>query len=1655
MTKPTLIAKSLRCAALLASTAISTAALANDLPTGGEVAAGAVSIGAPAAGNMTITQHSDRAVVNWTSFSVGEGNAVNIAQPGAQSALLNRVTGDATSVIAGQINANGQVFLVNPNGIAITKSGTVNAAAFTASTLDISDRDFMAGGDAITVTASANAQVMRLRAGLSDLMSPDLADGTLLVAGVATMEGSDQAALDLTGDGFLRLGLPTGSIEVAGTINANTVVLTAGTARDAARGVVNLSGVINATGVESKGGVVRLTGDVINLTGATIDASGTLGGGSIEIGGGYQGTGDLAHATDLNVDAASVIRADALVQGDGGDVVLWSDHKTAFAGTITARGGANSGDGGNAEVSGKALLAYTGFTNLLAPKGKTGDLLLDPYDVTILDSPGSTSAGFTATGDNSFIDVTTLTNALGSANVTVSTGSGGSQAGNITVVSPIFWNAATTLELSAAGDIAIIADIASASANAGLILRADNDGSGSGTVTFGAGIVDFSETGSTIDIYYNPTSYASPTNYSGNVNSGTLTSWMLVNTLQNLQDMNTNLAGTYALSKSIDASETASWNSGAGFAPIGNGSSNNFTGKFDGQGHVISGLTINRPTTNYVGLFGYISDATISNVGLEGGSISGNSNVGGLVGEAYNNTTISNAYATGAVSGTLIAGGLVGEAYNNTMISNAYATGTVSGNSIVGGLVGRTSTNTTISNAYATGAVSEVLYAGGLVGFAWQSTISNSYWDVYSTRQAGALGFDNGSTVVNVSSVTSDPAKSGDANYAFKPSAYANFDFTNDWFMVDGSTRPFGRWEYATDITNAHQLQLMAMNLSASYTLGAKIDLSETGAVTSGSPETYAGMWSSAGFSPVGDGSNKFTGTFDGQGHIISGLTIERPDQNYVGLFGYVDGGSISNVGLEIVSVSGYQQVGGLAARADNAAIENAHTTGTVSGNSITGALSGYTISSTIRNVYSTASVEAGPYSGGLIGSAVNTAITNAYATGSVDGGLFSGGLIGSVNNSAIANAYATGSVTAGSRAGGLIGSINKGSITNAYATGLVSGSLYVGGLVGNATEVTVSNSYWDSYGTGQSEGIGNNSGATIDNVLPVTSDPAQSAASNYAFKASAWSNFATGGVSDLDTVGGQDKAWRIYDGHTTPLLKAFMTKLEGTASGGETVTYNGAEQSLTPTFSSPYSYDESLILGLSDNVKGTDAGSYSVADNLYSVQQGYDLVLTGSGALTITPRALTVTYTANAASSIYGNTIGTLPGTATASGLQGSDTLANVTSGTAAFATTAGKTSNVGSYAITGSGLSANSGNYTFTFVQADANATALTITPRALTVTYIANAASSIYGDAISGLTGEVLSEGLVNGDELSGTASWTTIADGKSNVGGYAITGSGLSASANYDVTTVQADANANALTITPRALTVTYTANAASSIYGDAISGLTGSVSNEGLVNGDELSGTASWTTIADGKSNVGGYAITGSGLSASANYDVITVQADAKATALTITPRALTVTYAANASQMTAGGNLPSLGGTVSQEGLVNGDELSGTASWTTPADSSSEAGSYAITGAGVGASANYTVTAQQAEGNATALTIVSAANPNPEPGPNPEPTPEPTPAPIISGATPDITAGALYGDLDDSGEGSFLGSGSFGEDTVFGDQSGFESIESFCEDGSC
>jgi hypothetical protein len=469
-----------------------------------------------------------------------------------------------------------------------------------------------------------------------------------------------------------------------------------------------------------------------------------------------------------------------------------------------------------------------------------------------------------------------------------------------------------------------------------------------------------------------------------------------VTTLDQLQAINGSLDGDFALFDDLDAGDTANWNGGAGFVPIGNCSAG-FNGRFDGLGHVVVDPTIHLDSGSLcVGLFGGLGiGGVVRNVGVDGGSVIGANAVGGLVG--YNDAgTISGAWATGSVTAANFGGGLVG--FTTGDVSNAYATGSVTVSvDGAGGLTG--GSRGTISNTWASGTVtSSGSMVGGLAGEALDGSVESSYWDSFSTGQGSGVGVVNdNATVTDVTAVSSDPAQSGAANYAFTQSAYdtASGQFLGTfgstpgsaiWTMVDGSTRPFLQTEYATDINTAHALQLMTMAKDASYALGRHIDAGETGR-NDGTAANSSGMWAQAGFVPVGTDGPRFVGRFDGQHHIISGLTIRRPDEPWVGLFGKSGTAVVQNVGLENVSIEGSDDVGGLMGLGQGASIGNVYVTGNVSGvESVGGVVGAIEQGSSLSNAYATASVSCTVnYVGGLVGASAGS-IDTVYSAGTVSG---------------------------------------------------------------------------------------------------------------------------------------------------------------------------------------------------------------------------------------------------------------------------------------------------------------------------------------------------------------------------------------------------------------------------------------------------------------------------------------------------------------------------------------------------------------------------------------------------------------------------------------------------------------------------------------------
>ena len=366
------------------------------IPNGASVVAGSANIQVNG-NNLNINSLSDRTIINWNNFSVGSGNAVNFNQPGLSSAVLNRVISTNPSAINGIINSNGNVMLVNPNGIVIGSGGVINTNGFTASVFDISNEDFLNGGD-LTFSGNSSASVINAGSIFTGSGGIHLLGNTVINTGLIESSGN----INLLSGGTVQLKngvtytqadaatIQNGISETAGLIRNSGTIRATGSMEVggevylvAPGGKVFNEGMIAAS-KSNVGGNVVVTGNEVELKNATIDVSGDNGGGQVNIGGGFQGKDpSILNAATTTVDENTLIIADALVNGDGGQVVVWSDEATDFAGTISSRGGSSGGNGGLVEVSGMSL-AFDGKVSTTAANGATGWLLLDPVGIRII-----------------------------------------------------------------------------------------------------------------------------------------------------------------------------------------------------------------------------------------------------------------------------------------------------------------------------------------------------------------------------------------------------------------------------------------------------------------------------------------------------------------------------------------------------------------------------------------------------------------------------------------------------------------------------------------------------------------------------------------------------------------------------------------------------------------------------------------------------------------------------------------------------------------------------------------------------------------------------------------------------------------------------------------------------------------------------------------------------------------------------------------------------------------------------------------------------------------------------------------------------------------------------------------------------------------------
>lgn len=577
-------------------------------------------------------------------------------------------------------------------------------------------------------------------------------------------------------------------------------------------------------------------------------------------------------------------------------------------------------------------------------------------------------------------------------------------------------------------------------------------------------------------------------------NSATATvvdGYMWVEDVNQLQAIDTNLEGNYALRNSIDATATSSWNNNDGFKQIGTEINKAFTGKFDGLDYNIFGLTINRSGEDNVGLFGVVNGATINNVTLVGGSITGDSYVGGIVGNAIGeNTVISNATNSASVTGNSQVGGIVGiitgNSVNKSKVNNVINTGTINGNAgnDVGGLIGSLNKSQLIGNSYNLGAVTSSGHdVGGLVGSASNSTIGDGTNLVYNRLDVtgaynvgGIVGNMEGSTVQN---------------------AENSGTVTATLYSVDNDGNSNGKYNYhSAEYKGEHEVDVNVANVG--------------GIVGSA---TYAYIQNNGTYIKVSSTINNVTNTGDVSSSKVGGEEYYAAG-NVGGVVGSAVNTNITNATNKENSVRGAHNVGGIAGYFSGTGTINK---GINDGGDImaTGArYDGNFVRETVRPITGDANES---FIIGNIGGIVGYMEGNgAKVTGSANRGTVHtdepgdptnvkdwqkaanvGGIVGKIdrrttgnlkndNNeidvtkAAVSNSYNTGDVLGYTGVGGVAGMMYNGEIAASYNLGYLrttrqsqQGSsidaLNMGGIVGDTTELSGAEVYlYDVYNKGQ-----------------------------------------------------------------------------------------------------------------------------------------------------------------------------------------------------------------------------------------------------------------------------------------------------------------------------------------------------------------------------------------------------------------------------------------------------------------------------------------------------------------------------------------------------------------------------------------------------------
>jgi filamentous hemagglutinin family protein len=740
---------------LVALQAIFPGGMAYALPHGGIVTSGKGTVSV--VGNtLTVNQASNFLMTKWSSFNIWTGQTVRFVQPSRSSIAINTILGNTATNIFGRLLANGQVWLVNPNGVVFGPGAEVNTRGLLVSALSLN-------GTSSQPTFSGT--------------------GTVSNAG------------SLTGDYYLAL--IGSSVTNKGTLNSSNVDMLAGT--NVSLTFANndiLSYAINANTIPA---LAANSGKIV------------ANGGSVWVAAGAKDS--IAKSV---VNNTGVIEAQTLASGKNGQIWLLAGDTNGtvnVGGTLNASA-PNGGNGGNIDTSAGRVNILNGLAvSTISTNGKDGTWTIDPNSFYVGENTGAANSTYGNVMNYEDVSGIELGNFLNSANIVIDSTMGAKGTlGNIYVDAPVSWNSGNSLTLNAVNNVMVNANIKN-SGSGNITLRADDISigglstnttggipSGIGSVFIGSG--DVVGTTGTVYIYTNPSNYstalvnpATGTAYT-NANGGGLQAFDLLSTTADLSYIDTHqttsqiLANNYALNQ--DLTLGTGFSSG-NWTPFGS-SSVPYSGIFNGQGHSISGLDINLPTSNYVGFFGYAT-GTIKNFGLISPTINGSTYVGALAGYSSGNASndyISSSISSGSVTGnTSYVGGMFGE-YTGTG-SNLWATTTInmapSASGDFGGLVGLVSSGNLSDSWYGGKMVfgSGTPTYGGFVGYnSGTSSYASDYYNssllptspTPTTEPSGVTGL-----TTTQFSTASNFGFSSSFNSFSSTGGFSSSSVTNPWFM--------------------------------------------------------------------------------------------------------------------------------------------------------------------------------------------------------------------------------------------------------------------------------------------------------------------------------------------------------------------------------------------------------------------------------------------------------------------------------------------------------------------------------------------------------------------------------------------------------------------------------------------------------------------------------------------------------------------------------------------------------------------------------------------------------------------------------------------------------------------------------------------------------